>query len=189
MQRLPEAHVLQDAVEQDEHRRQHPEHDDEHLLDVGPGDRLYAANRRVDDHRDTDRKHGDGQRPSEHRRHHDRWSRQGDPKRRRAADEEQKARERSRLRVEAALEVFVGGVDARACEERDHRQRQDDHRERQAEIELHEAKAREIPEPRGADDGDGAHLRRHHRQADRPPRQRPVREQVAVDFVGRLRSP
>ena len=43
--------------------------------------------------------------------------------------------------VEAALEIFVRRVDARAREERHHRQRQDHHRQRQAEVDLNETQA------------------------------------------------
>ena len=188
VQRLSEAGVLQDAVEQDHDRRGHAEDDDEHLLDVGPRHGLHTADRRVGNHRDADDEHGDRQRPAEDRRHHDRRRRERDPERRRAADEKHEARERAHPDVEAPLEVLVRGVDAGTREERHDRERQDHHRERQAEIELHEAQAGEVRLAGRPDDRDGAHLRRHHRQPDRPPRQRSVREEVAVDFVGPLRS-
>ena len=69
-----------------------------------------------------------------------------------AADQEQKARQRADAHVEAALEILVGGVDARAREERHHGQRQDDHRERQAEVELDEAQAGRVGLAGRADD-------------------------------------
>ena len=181
--------MLQDAVQQHGDRRRHPEHDDEHLLHVGPRHGLHAANGRIGDHRHADREHGDRQRPPERRRHHHRRRGERDAERRRAADHEEEARERARLRVEAPLEILVRGVDARAREERHDGDRQDQHRERQAEVELHEAEAGEIAQAGRAADRHRAQLRGHHRQADGKPRQRAIREEVPVDLVRRLRSP
>ena len=132
--------------------------------------------------------HGDRQRPAEDRRHHHRRRGQRDAERCRAADQEQEAGQRADADVEAPLEVLVGGVDARAREERHHGQRQDHHRQRQRKVVLDEPQAGGVRQAGGADDRDGAHLRRHHRQPDCPPRQRTVREQIAVDLVGPFRS-
>ncbi len=74
-------------------------------------------------------------------------------------------------------------------EERHDGQREDDHRDRQAEVELDEPQAGRVRLARRAHQRHGAHLRCHHRQADRPPRQRPVGEKVAFDLVGSLRAP
>ena len=56
--------------------RRHAADDDDHLLDVGPGHRLHAADRRVDDHRHADGEDGHRQRPAENGRHHDGGRRQ-----------------------------------------------------------------------------------------------------------------
>ena len=93
----------------------------------------------------------------------------------------------ARLRIEPVLEELVGRVDARAVEERHERQRQDDHRDRQRKVELDEAQAVGVALSRRADHRDGAQLRRHHRDAGRPPGNRSFREEIALDLVAVLR--
>ena len=189
MQRLPEADVVRDAEQQDDNGRRHARDDDEHLLDVGPRHGLHAAVGRVDDHRDADRQHGHRHLPAQDRRHDDGRSGQRHAERERPPHQEEEARERSRPHVEPALEILVRRVDLRAVKERHEGHRQDHHRERQAEVELDEAKAGEVRLARRADERHGAHLRRHHGQADRPPRQRSVAEKVALDLVRPFRAP
>ena len=74
-------------------------------------------------------------------------------------------------------------------QERHQRHAEDDHRDRQPEVELHEAHAVGRALPRGADHGDGRELRRHDGQADRPPGEVAAGEEVALDVVGPLRAP
>jgi hypothetical protein len=173
VQRLAQADVLQDAVEQDGDRRRHAEDDDEHLLDVGPGHRLHAADRRAiigmqmtstvtgsDQPRIADITTDGAARvtPSDAAR----------PTRNRklASERTRTSNRRSRYRhcVDAAPVkngttvsdriTIASGRPKQNCTKR----RPDRYR----------GWCRRC---------DGAHLRRHHRQPDRPPRQRAVREE------------
>ena len=174
-------HVVRQAEDQRGDRRGHPDHDDDHLLDVGPGDRLHAAEHRVNGRGNADRQDGKRQAPAEHDGEDD--GRRGDDHARpeAARDQEQQAGQRPRAGVEAPLQVFVRREDACAVEERHQRQREDDHRQGQSEVELHEADAVVVALPRRPDQRDGAHLGGHHRQADGPPRERPRRQEIAFD--------
>jgi hypothetical protein len=189
LQRLAEADLAGDAVDQDADRRQHPDDDHDHLLDVGPGHRLDAAKAGVDHHRHRQRQHGRRHAPAENRGDHHCRRRQRNAQRERPSHQEQEAGQRSHPHIEALFEILVGGVDPRPGEERHHRERQDDHRDRQAEIELHEPQPGGIRLAGGSDQRHRAHLGRHHREADRPPGQRPVGEEVALDLVGALGAP
>ena len=93
------------------------------------------------------------------------------------------------LAIEALLQVLVRRVDAGVVEERHQRDRQDDHRERQAEVELHEPHAVVVALSGRADHRDGAQLRRHHRDAGGPPRDAALGEEVAVELVAVLGPP
>ena len=188
VQRLPKRHVVGKPDDERDHRGQHAEDDDGHLLDVGPRHRLHAAEHRVDRRRHADREDGQGEVPPEHDRQDDGGSRDDHAAGEAAAGEEQQRRQAARLRVEPPLEILVGGVDPRAEEERHHREREDDHRDRQAEVELHEPHAVRVPLPRRAHQRDRAQLRGHHREPGGPPRQAPLGQQVAVHLVGRPRA-
>ena len=126
-----------------EKHHRHDEHQDgqPHGLDVGPGDGLHAAEHRVDDGRNEnqERRHRDA--PSENHRQHDSRRGRNRAARHAAREQEQETRESARLQVEPPLEVLVRRVDLRAIEERHERDAEDDHRERQAVVELHEAQA------------------------------------------------
>ncbi len=80
----------------------------------------------------------------------------------------------------------VRGVDARVVEERHERHRQDDHRERQREVELDEAHPVAVRLAGRADHRDGAQLRGHDRDAGGPPGNAALREEVALDLVAVL---
>ncbi len=162
--------------------------DHEHLLHVGPGDGLHAADQRVAHGRHAHRQHGQRQVPVEDHREDHRRRRQDRAAGQAAREQEQQAGQRARLHVEAPLEVLVRGVDAGPVEERDHRDREDDHRQRQPEIQLQHAHAFAEAAPGRADQGDRGELCRHHRQADGPPRQAAVGEEVAFDLVGAVRA-
>ena len=168
--------------------REHAGDDDEHLLDVGPRDRLHAADARVEDHRHADDEHRDRQLPTENRRHDHGRRGERHAERKRATHEEEEARERAHAHVEPALEVLIRRVDSSRGERTARRHRQDDHRERQTEVELDEPQSGEIGLPRRADQRHRAHLRRHHRKAGDPPGQRSVAEKIAFDLVGALRA-
>ena len=122
-------------------------------------------------------------RPAEDRREHHR--RRGDdrPARHAARQQKQKRRERSRLRVEAALEILVRGVHLRAVEKRHERDAEDHHRQRQPEVELHEPHSVGGALPRRADHRHGGELRRHDGQSDGPPRQAAIGEEVSLDLL------
>ena len=169
-------------------RRDQAEDDQHHLLDVGPGDRLDAAEHRVDRRRHAHQQaeRGDVE-AHDHRQEHRRRGNDR-PAGHCARDQEQERRERPRLRVEPPLEILVGGEDARVVEERHERHRQDEHRDRQRVIELDEAHAVGVALARRTDHRDRRQLRRHHRQADRPPRNAAARQKVAFELGRFLRE-
>jgi hypothetical protein len=171
VQRLAERHVVGKPGDERNHRSQHAKDDDRHLLDVGPRHRLHAAEHRVDRRRHANREDREREIPAEHDREDDRGRRDDDAAGEAAAGEEQQRRQPARLRVEPLLEILVGGVDPGPVEERHHREREDHHRDRQAEIELHESHAVGISLPRRPHQRDSAQLRGHHREARGPPRQ------------------
>ncbi len=84
------------------------------------------------------------------------------------------------------LEVLVGGEDVGAVEERHQRHRQDDHRDRQRVVVLQEAHAVDVGLAGRADHRDRRQLRRHHRQADEPPRQAAAGEEIALELFRAL---
>jgi hypothetical protein len=98
-------------------------------------------------------------------------------------NQEQHRRQRARLQIEAPFEVLVGRIDPGAPEERHDGHRQNDHRDGQAEVELHESQPVGVALAGRAGHRDGTELRRHHRQANGPPRQAPAGEQVAFHLV------
>ena len=181
-----------DAIRQPEHRggdhREEPEDDQHHDLHVGPRHRLDAAEHRVDHRRRGDRQGRRRDVPAQHERQHHGRRRDDRATRHPARHQEQQAGEAARLEIEAALEVLVRGVDAGAVEERHQRQREDDHRDRQREVELDEAQAVRVALAGGADHRDRAELRRHHREAGGPPRNRSLGEEVAFELVAVARA-
>ena len=183
VQRIADAHLGRQPEDERDDDREQADDDDRHLLDVGPGHRLDAADHRVDRRRQADREDGQRQVPAEDDRENHGGRGDDHAARQPARAEEQHARQGPCLQIEAALEVLVGGVDAGAVEERHERHAEDDHRDRQPEVELHEAHAVGVALPGRPDQRDRAQLRRHHREADGPPRQAAVREQIAFDLV------
>jgi hypothetical protein len=63
--RITETHTVGQAEDQGNDGRQQAKHDDDHLLDVRPGDRLHAANHGVDRRRQANRQDRQGQVPAE----------------------------------------------------------------------------------------------------------------------------
>jgi hypothetical protein len=184
-QRIAERDVVREAEHEQDHRRAHAQHDHTHLLDVGPRDRLHAAEHRVGHRRHANGQHRQGEVPAEHDRQDDRRRREDDTAGQAARHQEERRRQHAGLRIEPLLQVLVGRVDARPVEERDDGDRQDHHGDGQAKVELHEAHAVGVALACGAHQRHRAHLRGHHRQAGRPPREAPIRQQVAVHLVGR----
>ena len=95
-------------------RRGQAQRHHQHLLEVGPGDRLGAAERRV---RDRQAAHDGGRqpvRPSEdHGEHHGRRV-ERDAHRQPALQQEDAADQRADTAVEPAFQVLVRGIDVRA---------------------------------------------------------------------------
>ena len=187
VQRLAQRHVRWKPDDESGDRRTDGGDDHDHLLHVGPRDCLHAAEHRVDRCRQANRQHGQRQAPTHHDRENHRRRRDDHAALQATRQQEQQARQRARFRVKSPLEIFVRGVDARAIEERHRGDREDDHRERQAEVELHEPEAVAVALPRRADKRDRAELRGHHRQAYGPPRIAPIPQDEAVDLVAVLR--
>ena len=79
--------------------------------------------------------------------------------------------------------ILVRRVHPRAVQERHERDAEDDHRERQPEVELHEPHAVGRALARRADHRDGGELRRHDGQSDRPPWQAAIGEEVSFDVL------
>ncbi len=151
VQRVTEGHALGQAGQDHHDADRKPREDDEHLLHVGPRHRLHAAQHRVDGGRQADYEDRRDFVPAEddredHRRRGDDDA-DGEPPR----YEEEETRQRAGPRVEALLEILVCREDFRTIEERHGRYAQDDHRERQAEIELDEAHAVGVGLPGRAD--------------------------------------
>ncbi len=153
----------------DAHAEEDAEPDEEHLDDVGPDDRLVPPVDHVDDGRS---RHEEDRRPlvpaQDHRENEGRRV-EGDPHRQPAGHQEEEAREGPGPAVEALLEVLVGREHSGAIEEGDQGHAEDDHGEGQPEVHHEESHAVGVGLARGSDEGDGADLRGHHRQADRPP--------------------
>ncbi len=91
---------------------------------------------------------------------------QGDAGRQAPLHQEQERRQLPGLAVEAVLQELVGGVDLQPVVDRHHHRRQEHHRQRQPEVELHEAHAVLVGLARRRQKRDGAGLGGHHRQAD-----------------------
>jgi hypothetical protein len=104
-------------------------------------------------------------------------------------DNRKKTGERASLGVEAAFEELVGRVDLRLMEERDERDREHDHRDRQRVVELQEAHAVHVALAGRADHRDRAELRGHHRQPHGPPGQTAAAEEIALHLLTALREP
>ena len=125
---------------------------------------------------------GGGLAPAEHHGEHQGRRVEGDPDGEPARDQEEQAGEGAGAAVESLLEVLVGGVDTGAVEERHQGDAEDDHGEGQAEVDDEEAHPLGEGLPGGAHEGDGADLRRHDRQADRPPGHLPAGQEEIVDL-------
>ena len=188
LQAVAEADAGRQAEERGGDDGEQADDDEDHDLHVGPGHRLNAAEHRVDHRRHRDRERRRRQVPAEHEREHDRRRRDDRAARHAARHQEQQAREAARLRVEPPLEVLVRGVDARLVEERHQRHRQDDHRQRQREVELDETQPVGVALSGRADHRDRAQLRGHHRDAGGPPGNAALGEEVALDLVAVLRA-
>ena len=162
---------------------EHAEDDEHHDLDVGPGHGLHSAEHGVDDGRQRNRQRRQRQVPTQNERKDDGGRGDDGAALHASGDEEQQAGERAGLRVEPALEVLVGRIHPRVVEEGHERDAEDDHRQRQREVELDEAETVVVALTGGPDHRDGAQLRGHHREAGRPPGNRSVGQEVAVDPV------
>ena len=155
----------------------------QHLLHIRPRDRLDTAQHRVRDHDQAHERRRESIRPAEDHREHDRRRVDRQPRREAALHQEDEARRARASCVEALLQILVRRVDVRAVKD-GHRGRADDHhRDRQSEIELHEAHAVDVGLPGGGDEGDGAGLRGHDRERHGVPRHRFAGQQVAIDCV------
>jgi hypothetical protein len=90
------------AQHQRDDRRDEAADDEDHLLDVGPGDGLHAAEHRVDAVGSAMSRHGGRDAQPEHHRQHDGRRRDHDAERHAARQQEQQAVKRARLRRRSA---------------------------------------------------------------------------------------
>ncbi|NJL24014.1 MAG: hypothetical protein HC902_01715 [Calothrix sp. SM1_5_4] len=171
-------------VEHGEKGREHPDEDDQHLLELCPRHGAGAAGSGVDDHQRADRHVGQGQIPAQNHRQDERRSIDRQPGGEPALDQKKQRGEPAGFEVETFFEIFVGGVDLQAVEDRHRRHRQHDHRDRQPEIDLDKTHAVGERLAGGGKKSDRAGLCRHDRERDRRPAQVAIREQIALD-VGR----
>ena len=155
--------------------------DQHHLLHIGPGYRLHAAGNGIGEHNPGHDQHRGALAPTQNHRHHYGRSVERQSHAESALDEKHDARRHAGLGVEALLQKFVGRDDARAVKKRDHGRRQNHHRQRQPEVELHEAHAVDISLPSGSDKGDGAGLRRHDGKTHGPPGHGFARQKIIPD--------
>ncbi len=158
--------------------------DEPHLDDVRPDHRAVATVDDVDDGRPAHERDRRGLAPPEDHGQHERGSVEGHADGQPPREEEEEARQGARARVEAALQVLVGSEDPGPVEEGNQGQRQHDHRERQAEVERHEAHALRVGLAGRAHEGDGADLGRHHREPRRPPPHLAPGQEEVVDAAG-----
>ncbi len=104
--------------------------------------------------------------------------------------EQEKARaEQAGFRVEAAAEIFVGGVDVQPPVNRQEKRRDEDQREGRAEIVLHEAETVFIPLSGHGKERDRAGLRGHDRQADGEPARVATALEVGLEVALSARAP
>jgi hypothetical protein len=106
-----------------------------------------------------------------------------------ALQQEKRGAEQAGFRVKTAAEVFIRRIHTEPAVDRQEHGAHDDQRERQPEIILDERDSALIRLPRQRKVGDGAGLRRHDGQPDRPPLRRAAALQVSVEVVGVPRPP
>ena len=188
VERLADADLWRQSQHQRDYRADQAADDDAHLFHVGPGDCLDAAQHRVENGWSADGQNGQREVPVKDHRQNDRRRRDDGAGGHAPPAQKQQAGGRPRFYVEPPFEILVCGVDARSIEERHQRDRQDDHRDRQPEVELHEAHAVSVSLPCRTHERDRAELRRHHRETNGPPRQAAIGEEIPFDPVGGLRT-
>ena len=180
-QRVAQAEALGELGDRHPHADEDAEPDDGHLHHVGPHHRLVPAVDHVNDRGAAHEQDRARLAPTQDHGEHDRGGIEGDPHREPPREQEQEAGEGAGARIEALLQVLIGGVDAGPVEERDQGRAEDDHREGQSEIEDDEAHPLGVGLARSAHEGDGADLGGHHGEAGRPPAHLPVRQEEVVD--------
>ncbi len=150
------------------------------MLHVGPRDRLDAAGHGIGDDQQPDQERGEPRGPAEDDRQGNRGSVERYARRQTAFDEKDAADQRARLGVEALLQVLVRGVHFGAVKNRDRGGGQDDHRERESEIELHEPHAVDVGLAGGRNESHCARLGRHDGQSHGIPGHGPSGEHVLI---------
>jgi hypothetical protein len=189
VQRVVERERRRQAAQHEPRRQRHAAHHHHHLVGLRAADRARAARDGVGDGGAADDQVGELQRPAEQRREHDGGREDGDARRQPARQEEQERGQLARFAVESLFQVFVGGIDLEPIINGQEEGRDDDHGDGQPEIELHEAHPLFERLARHRQEGDGARLRRHDRQADGPPAQVAAAAQVGVGALGAALAP
>ena len=177
------------AVQDEGERRGHAAEHHHHLPGLRAADHARAARDRVEDDGAADGEGGPAERPAEHRRQHDRRRVERDAGAEPAREQKQQRNQLPRLAIEARFQIFVRGVDLEpVVDGHDHR-REDDHGDRQAEVELDEAHAVLVGLAGHRQERDGAGLRGHDREADGPPAQVAAAAQVGLGALDLARLP
>ena len=155
--------------------------DQDHLLHVGPGDGFDPAGNRVGHDDPRHDKHRGALAPSQDHREHHRRRVERQPHAQAALDQKNQAGGQARLGVKALFEKLVSGNDFSFVKVRNDDRRDDDHRQREAEIKLDEAHPVHVGLAGGADKRDGAGLGGHDGKPHRPPGHALVGQQIAAD--------
>ena len=91
--------------------------------------------------------------------------------------------------IETLAKILVGGDDFEPVIDRNENRADDDEREGQAEVILHEAHSAFVGLARGGEKSDRARLRRHHGKPDRAPANARVAAQIMIEIVIGARLP
>ena len=171
---------MHDDEESDHHPCQHHHH----LLLLRLADSAATARHSVKNYDRANHDTCPSQRPAEHRRQNDRRCVNRNPGRQSALEQEEKRCQLARLAVEAVFEKFIRGVDLQAKIARHKDKRQDNHGQRQAEIELNETHAVLKRLPWRRQKGNRTRLRGHDRQSNSMPLGLVATTKVAVHILG-----
>ncbi len=126
--------------------------------------------------------------PAEDHRQHERRRVERDPGGEPALGQEERRRERARFPVEALLQELVRRAHAQPLVDRHQRRAQDDHGDRQAEVELDEREPADVALTRRGHECHRARLRGHDRKRHERPRHAPARDEESREVARAARA-
>ena len=169
--------------------RHHASEDHRHLPFLGQADCLAPARDGVDDHEEAAAHDDEVQPPAQHGGQDDGGRIDGHPGGEATLEQEQSRAEQARLVVEAPAEEFVGGVHPEPPVDGKEHRAHDDEGEGQPEVVLDESDAALEALSGNGEEGDGARLRGHHREADGSPADGPAALEVRAEALDLARAP